>query len=399
MRILFISDVYFPRVNGVSTSMQTFRRELQHLGHEVEIIAPDYGQPESGDNGLIRVPSRVVMLDPEDRMMKLRSILALDEQLRRRNFDLIHIQTPFVAHYAGVTLARRLNIPRLETYHTFFEEYLYHYVPFLPKVWTRYAARRFSRFQCNEVNAVVVPSTAMSEVLSDYGVTTHMEVLPTGIEPERFSGGDGARFRAVHGISPERPVMLHVGRVAFEKNIGFLLRMLRRVRELHPDVLFIIAGEGPARRALRREAQDLGVADNMKWVGNMDRDAGLLDCYRAANVKVFASRTETQGLVLLEAMALGVPVVSTAIMGTKDVLRTGCGAEVVAEDEASFAAAVTRVLDDSDLAGRLGEAGKEYVKSWSAPVLARRMEDLCGHLVAEHRFRLDAGLTADNRRP
>ena len=88
----------------------------------------------------------------------------------------------------------------------------------------------------------------------------------------------------------------------------------------------------------------------------MDRDAGLLDCYRAANVKVFASRTETQGLVLLEAMALGVPVVSTAIMGTKDVLRTGCGAEVVAEDEALFAAAVARVLDDSDLAGRLGDA-------------------------------------------
>jgi len=135
------------------------------------------------------------------------------------------------------------------------------------------------------------------------------------------------------------------------------------------------------------------------FVGNMDRESGLLDCYRAANVKVFASRTETQGLVLLEAMALGVPTVSTAIMGTKDVLRTGCGAEVVAEDEASFAAAVTRVLDDSDLAGRLGEAGKEYVKSWSAPVLARRMEDLYGHLVAEHRFRLDAGLTADNRRP
>ncbi len=397
MRILFISDVYFPRVNGVSTSMQTFRRELQRLGHEVDIIAPDYGQSENGDSGLIRVPSRVVIFDPEDRMMRFSSILALTDELRRRNFDLIHIQTPFVAHYAGINLARRLNIPRLETYHTFFEEYLHHYVPFLPKSWTRYVARYFSRSQCNEVNAVVVPSTAMCEVLSGYGVTTPMEVLPTGIELERFSGGDGARFRAVHGIAPERPVMLHVGRVAFEKNIGFLLRMLHRVRKLHPDVLFIIAGEGPARQALYREAQGLGVMDNVMFVGNMDRENGLLDCYRAANVKVFASRTETQGLVLLEAMALGVPVVSTAIMGTKDVLQPGCGAEVVAEDEASFAAAVARVLGDGDLAGRMSDAGREYVKSWSSLVLARRMVDLYGHLVAEHRFRLDAILTTDNR--
>jgi glycosyltransferase involved in cell wall biosynthesis len=385
MRVLFISDVFFPRVNGVSTSLQTFWRELQRLGHEVTVIAPDYAREEACDPRLIRIPSRTVMFDPEDRMMRRRDIELHGDSLRRRGFDALHIQTPFVAHYAGVALARRLNIPKLETYHTFFEEYLYHYVPFLPKSWLRYAARRFSRAQCNEVDAVIVPSEAMREVLVGYGVTTRMEVLPTGIQLERFNGGDGARFRAMHGISQERPLLLHVGRVAFEKNIGFLLRVFKRVRETVPDALFVIAGEGPAATALRHEAQNVGISEHVLFVGNMDRETGLLDCYRAANVKVFASRTETQGLVLLEAMALGIPVVSTAIMGTKDVLRPGCGAEIVEEDEGQFAAAVVRVLRERDRAMCLSDAGKEYVKSWSAPTLAQRMVDLYERVAADYK--------------
>lgn len=385
MRILFISDVFFPRVNGVSTSLQTFWREVERLGHEVKIIAPDYGQEEVRDSCLIRIPARAVMFDPEDRMMHKRRILDLGGELRRQDFDLIHIQTPFVAHYAGVTLSRRLNVPRIETYHTFFEEYLFHYVPFLPQPWLRYAARRFSRAQCNEVDAVVVPSTAMRDVLAGYGVTTHMEVLPTGIQLERFGGGDGARFRASHNIAEKRPLLLHVGRVAFEKNISFLLRMVKQVKATVADVLFVVAGEGPALPALRREAQSLGIADNVLFVGNMDRETALLDCYRAADVKVFASRTETQGLVLLEAMALGVPVVSTAVMGTKDVLQPGCGAEIAPENEAEFAAAVVRVLGDGGLAQRLSEAGKVYVQSWSAPAMARRMVDLYGRVMADHK--------------
>lgn len=385
MRILFISDVFFPRVNGVSTSLQTFWRELERLGHDVKIIAPDYGQQDEVDHRLIRIPSRVVMFDPEDRMMRRRIIKAYTDSLKNQSFDVLHIQTPFVAHYAGVALASRLNIPTLETYHTFFEEYLYHYVPFFPKPWLRYAARRFSCAQCNEVDAVVVPSTAMRGVLTEYGVTTRMEVLPTGIQLERFNGGDGASFRARHDIAGERPLLLHVGRVAFEKNISFLLRVLKQVKESIPNVLFVIAGEGPAVQSLRHEAQTLSVSDNVFFVGNMDREAGLLDCYRAANVKVFASRTETQGLVLLEAMALGVPVVSTAIMGTKDVLQPGCGAEIVEEDEEKFAAVVVRVLSDTALARKLSAAGQEYVKSWTAPALAQRMANLYEQIVAQYK--------------
>ena len=397
MRILFISDVFFPRVNGVSTSLQTFWQELKRLGHDITVIAPDYGFDEIQNSSLIRIPSRVVLFDPEDRMMYKRRILDLGTELRSRDFELIHIQTPFVAHYAGVYLSRLLNIPLLVTYHTFFEEYLFHYVPFLPRSWLRFAARRFSRTQCNDVDAVVVPSTAMRNILSDYGVTTRMEVIPTGIQLEQFEGGNGARFREAHGIPRERPLLLHVGRVAFEKNISFLLRMVKQIKKSITDVLLIIAGEGPAASALRREVIKLDIADNVMFIGNMDRETMLMDCYRAADVKVFASRTETQGLVLLEAMALGVPVVSTAMMGTKDVLQPGCGAEIVGEDEQEFAAAVMRMLSDSELAKRLSDRGREYVKSWSAPIMAGHMVDLYHQVVRDHKVQMlgqtqDAGL-------
>jgi len=160
MKILMLSDVYFPRVNGVSTSIQTFRRELQELGHEVWLVAPEYGQPMVHEQGIERVISRQVLFDPEDRMMRPRLLAQQLAMLRSCKFDLIHVQTPFVAHYAGLRLARRLGVPCVETYHTFFEEYLFHYLPFLPKGVWRVVARQFSRRQCNQLDGLVVPSRA-----------------------------------------------------------------------------------------------------------------------------------------------------------------------------------------------------------------------------------------------
>ena len=141
-----------------------------------------------------------------------------------------------------------------------------------------------------------------------------------------------------------------------------------------PDALLVVCGEGPALARLRRLAHDLGIGDAVQFVGYLDRATRLLDCYRAADAFVFASRTETQGLVLLEAMALGVPVVSTAVMGTRDIVGPERGALVAADDEPDFAAQVVRVLRDPELRARLAADGREYARTWSATALAGRME-------------------------
>jgi len=374
VRILHVSDVYFPRINGVSTSIQTFRRELARLGHESTLVAPAYPAPHEDDARTVRIASRAVPLDPEDRAMRLRPLRRLERQLAAEHFDLVHVQTPFLAHYAGIALARRRAIPVVATYHTLFEEYLFHYVRVVPRGVMRALARRISRAQCGALDAVIVPSTAMRETLERYGVRSRIAIVPTGIPLAEVCGGDGMRFRAARGIAPSRPVLLYVGRVAFEKNIEFLLRALALVRRDVPDALLVVCGEGPAEAKLARLARTLGLAEAVRFVGYLERTTHLLDCYRAADAFVFASRTETQGLVLLEAMALGVPVVSTAVMGTRDIVGPERGALVAAEHEEDFAAKVVRLLRDRGLRARLAAEGHEYARTWSANALALRME-------------------------
>lgn len=372
MRILHVSDVYFPRVNGVSTSIRTFRTVLEALGHESMLVCPDYPGVQPGADTL-RIASRRVPLDPEDRAMRWGDLRTLDARLAGERFDLVHIQTPFVAHYAALRFARARGLPAVATYHTLFEEYLYHYVPFAPRGWMRAFARRFSRGQCNALDAVVVPSAPMRDALRGYGVTAPMDIIPTGIPLDDFAGGDGAAFRRRHGIAPGRPVMLYVGRVAFEKDIGFLLHAAREVRRTVPDVLLVICGEGPAEASLRQLAGRLGLDGHVTFVGYLDRATTLLDCYRAADLFVFASRTETQGLVLLEAMACGTPVVAIAEMGTRDVLRDGRGARIAPPDVAGFAAIAARLLRDPVERNALAGTAADYAAAWGARATGERM--------------------------
>lgn len=158
MRILMISDVYFPRINGVSTSISTFIHEYKKLGHLVHLIAPAYQQGESKEDWIFRVPAKKVIIDPEDRMMSVKKLRSLLPKLKSNQYDILHIHTPFIAHYEGIKLARKLKLPTVETYHTFFEEYLYHYVPLLPKAITKFVGRRFSASQCKSIDHLVVPS-------------------------------------------------------------------------------------------------------------------------------------------------------------------------------------------------------------------------------------------------
>ncbi len=385
-RVLFLSDVYFPRVNGVSTSIGVFRRELAAHGVEVELIAPAYGRT-AGDGeeaGITRVPGRSLPFDPEDRLVAARRMTRAAAALE---FDLVHVQTPFAAHRAGVHLARLRRVPLVETWHTDFEHYFEHYVRWVPAPLARALARTLARRVARRVDLLVVPSAAIDRALAAIGVATPRAVIPTGLAPGELGAGDGARFRAAHGIPADRKVAVHVGRVAREKNIGFLLEAADRARREIPDLLLVVAGEGPARSELERRARELGLGSNVLFVGYLGRCGELADCYCAGDCFVFASRTETQGLVLLEAMSLGVPVVALAEQGTVDLLVARRGALVPAAEPGDFAAAIVRLLRDPALASRLGREGREVAAEWSAPALA-------GRLAARYRELLPAPLGA-----
>ena len=381
LRVLMISDVYFPRINGVSTSIETFRNDLHHHGVDVTLVAPEY--PDRHDAPAThRVPSWRLPFDPEDRLMRWGHLAKKTRELAGGGFDVVHVQTPFAAHYAGVRAARQMRVPVMATYHTHFEEYFHHYLPLVPRPWLRATARRFARGQCNTLDAVVVPSRAMRETLTAYGIRAPLHILSTGIPVAQFQRGDGIRFRFNYDIPLGRPVALFVGRVAHEKNIGFLLEAMTHLKRSLPDALLVVAGEGPALPALQQSARALGIERHVRFVGYLDRASQLPDCYAAADVFAFASKTETQGLVLLEAMAAGLPVYALAEMGTRDILEPRRGAVVAPDDPAAYGAGLAALLADQPRLTRLADAARGFAGEWSAPERARQLADLYRSLVA-----------------
>ncbi len=398
-RVLMLSDVYFPRINGVSTSIRTFRRDLAALGCHSLLVAPAYPGAAEDTEDVIRIRSRYLPADPEDRLMVYRELGHAAREVAE-GFDLVHVQTPFLAHYAGVRLGRELGIPVVETCHTYFEHYFQHYLPWIPAGLLRGLSRALTRSQCKHVDHVISPSTQMADALRRYGVKSTVEVIPTGLDMDRFTAGDGARFRRDHGIDPKRPVLLNVGRVAHEKNLGFLFDVLASVRRDVPDVLMVLAGEGPARTGLQARARAEGLDDNLCFVGYLDRDKELLDCYRAADLFIFASRTETQGLVLLEAMATGLPVVSTAVMGTASVLADAHGALVAEESVAEFSDAVIFLLRSPQRRLEMADEARQFVeRNWSSREMAARMLGLYQVVLAKARRPVTTRSGGETTRP
>ena len=300
--------------------------------------------------------------------------------LSARRFDVVHIHTPFLAHYAGLRFAREQGTPVVATYHTLFEEYLHHYVPLIPRKITGSLARRFSRSQCNQIDAVIAPSLAMREALLHYGIEKRIEILPTGLPAERFRPGDGPAFRRRHDLNQDRPLLLFVGRAAHEKNIGFLLEMMLALKALASDSLLLIAGEGPAAHSLRAQSTRMGLDGSVRFLGYFERSGELQDCYSAADAFVFSSLTETQGLVLLEAMAQGIPVVAIPRMGTIDILGPNLGCRPAPNDPTGFAQVVRDLLADRAACRALGEEGRRYAHTWASSTMAQRLSALYASL-------------------
>ncbi len=374
MNILFISDVFFPRVNGVSTSINTFATELRALGHQVTLIAPSYTDEDKQEEWIVRVPSHKIYFDPEDRLMNFGKLKALLPWIRDKHFDVIHIHTPFTAHYVGIHFGKKLDIPVVETYHTFFEDYLHHYLPFIPQFISRKLARTISRRQCNAVDGIVSPSKPMLDVLKQYGIKTPAEVVATGLDDSSFASVDGEHFRMSHDIPLTQPMLLFVGRVAHEKNIGFLLEMHEELIKKHPDALLVITGEGPAEESIKHSIDKLGISNKVRMIGYLDRSHELIACYKAADIFVFASKSETQGLVLLEAMAQGTAVVAIAELGTKSILIEGEGVLIAKDDIYDFADKVSILLSDAPKRQMIGEKGRQYAQEkWGASVLAKKV--------------------------
>jgi 1,2-diacylglycerol 3-alpha-glucosyltransferase len=354
-------------LGGVATAVETTRRGLEALGHEVVVVAPRMARAEPPPGPVLRVPAVPAPTYP-DFALPLPLTPSLRRRLQALELDVYHAQHPFLLGATARRLARAARRPLVFTHHTLYDKYA-HYVP-LPRHVAAGAAVRWSTAFANAADLVLVPSEALANRLRQQGVHQPIEVLPTGVDLACFRPGDRAAARAALGLPATARVALYVGRLDPEKNLAFLLDGLAGVAD--PDLRLLLVGRGTQEAALRRSAGARRLAGRLEFRGGVRPDA-LPAYYQAADVFVFASTTETQGLAVLEAMACGLPVVAVRASGVEEAVVDGVSGLLVPEHAGVFAAAVHEVLADPDLAMKLGRGGREAAARFAAPGLARQL--------------------------
>lgn len=322
MNICMMTNTYLPHVGGVARSVSTFAEEYRRRKHRVLVVAPEFaGRPPSAraESIVVRVPA-IQKFNGSDFSVRWPLAAALNERIEAFPADLIHAHHPFLLGDTALRFAASKNVPVIFTHHTRYEDYT-HYVP-LDSPRLKDVAVNISTYFANLCDGVIAPSESLARLIRRRGVTTPIRVVPTGIDVPGFARGDGARFRAKLGLPADAFVIGHVGRLALEKNLEYLAEAVVVAIKGNPAARFLVIGEGPAEATVREIFQRHGVEERLVFAGK-HTGRGLADAYNAMDVFAFASRSETQGMVLAEAMAAGRPVVALDASGVREVLREG----------------------------------------------------------------------------
>jgi glycosyltransferase involved in cell wall biosynthesis len=358
VRIALFTNNYLPFCGGVTISVETLRQGLEASGHEAWVFGPRLAGAVDVAARVVRYPSLPVTTYPEFALAVPYS-RSIDRLVAALEFDVIHAHHPFLLGPAARRLARRHRRPLVFTYHTRYEKYA-HYVP-LPLGLVQAAALRLSAAFAARADAVLAPSAVIRDELHARGVRTPIAVVPTGIDLDRFRPGDRAAARRRLGLGDGEPVVLYVGRLDREKSVDRVLSAFERVASTIPAARLVLVGHGTEAERLRRMAASLPVADRIRFLGLRPHDS-LAECYQAADVFLFASETETQGLVLAEAAACGLPAVAVNAAGCNEVVRDGDTGILTKGDPSALAEAAIGLLLDPERRRAMARRAREMAE-------------------------------------
>lgn len=376
MKIGIFTETYRPTINGVVVSVDTFKSELEKRGHEYFIFAPDNPKQRQKEPGVFRFPSIHLPNQPFYPLAKPMPFAAAQQYLPIeviRQLDVIHVQhfSP-MGHY-GLSYARKLRIPSIYTYHTMAELYT-GYAHLLGPVIAQ-PVRAWSRYTASRADHVVVPTQSIKHYLTDLGVERPMSVIPTGIETKRYKRVSARLVKEKYHIQPEHDILLYVGRLADEKNIDFLLHAFAQVLAACPQTQLVLAGGGPDKAKYLRHVIRHGLNRHVTFTGFLPR-GDVIELFGAADLFVFPSVTDTQGIVIIEAMAAGTPPVAVDRLGPHDLIKhnlTGCLTDLNVDH---FSGTIVNLLQNPDQRHKLGAAAKIQAKQYDAVKTADAMEQL-----------------------
>ncbi|MEX0387344.1 glycosyltransferase [Spiribacter onubensis] len=343
-----MTNTYLPHVGGVARSVSAFTEGYRDQGHRVLVVAPVFPDMPADEPDVVRIPA-LQNFNGSDFSVVLPVPGRLDEALDAFEPDVIHAHHPFLIGSTAMRVATERRCPLIFTHHTMYEAYT-HYVPGDSPALKRFVVE-LSTSYANSADWVIAPSRSVAGVLQRRGVESPVEVVPTGIDRDAFGAGNGQAFRERVGIDTDARVIGHVGRLAEEKNLDYLGAAMVEAALQDPSVHCLVVGEGPAGDGLDARFAEAGIAGRLHRPGALALPA-LADAYSAMDVFAFASHTETQGLVLAEAMAAGVPVVALDAPGAREVVNAHNGWLLASDAAAGTFADALRSLLAMDGAAR-----------------------------------------------
>jgi len=409
MKIAFFTDGYFPTVSGVVYAVETFAQRLSEI-HQVEIYVPDCGRGtrvERSGKVVVRRFHSVPFPTTENFQIVLPTLATFIKTVERFNPDIIHIHTPGILGLLGILMAKRMHKPLVGTYHTLISEMLIYGSPRL--IFEKYLQAidgaieglgidvKLLRSQVNTVkqekkesipqkvawsvinrvygyaDMVLCPSEAIKRELLKRGIKTRVEVLSNGLDLKMFpckkEYGRGKR-------------MLHVGRLSYEKNVDVVIKAAADVIQKVPGAKLIIAGDGPARNELMKLVSDLGVSDKVEFLGMVDRRTELSEVYRNSEVFVSASTMETQGIVFLEAMASGLPIVAVKKYASVDLIKHGQNGYLVkAGDTGGMSMGIIKLLLETEVQKQMGGESRKTAEEHSLDKVIPKLEEIYSQMM------------------
>lgn len=378
MKICMMTNTYLPHVGGVARSVQSFSERLRQTGHQVLVVAPTF---EKGDRVPTRIESKTVRLpaiqnfNGSDFSVRLPLTWLLSPRLHRFQPDIVHSHHPYLLGDSALRYAADKNAPVIFTHHTRHEEYT-HYVPFDSPALKEFVIELCTQY-ANLCDAVVAPSESIARLIKRRGVSTPIEVIPTGINLEKFSSGRREKFRSAWKLPQQAFVIGHVGRLAPEKNLEYLTRAVVRLVSQDANAYFLVVGAGPAAETIRTTFENEHIAARLVMPGSKT-GKDLADAYAAMDVFAFSSFTETQGMVVTEAMAAGLPVVALDASGIREVVRDGKNGFLLGAraSEVAFAARLGDVMRNAELRRRLGAGARRGARNFSEEVCTEKLLNL-----------------------
>lgn len=379
MKILITTDTYRPTINGVVTSIESLKKALDRLGHDVRILtfSDSFNSKQEGDIYYMGSLGAGKFY-PDARMNKL-FYNRFYEDIMDWKPDIVHSQTEFTMFIQAKKIAKDLDIPLLHTYHTVYEDYTHYFS--LNKKIGKELAKQFTKQIIKTTDGVVVPTNKIYNLLTEYNIHEDIYVAPTGINVQKLSECDDFDIRSGYKIPEDKHIVLFLGRIGKEKNITEILQYLENIDR--NDIVFIIAGAGPFLSELKDICSNSKIRDRLIFTGMID-SSKVGNFYSKADVFVSASTSETQGLTFIESMACSTPIIcrhDDCLDGVLIEGKTGFGYDT----EEEFIDYLNQILDNEKLRAKMGKNCKQLVdENYTEDSFANKIEQIYKKVIENH---------------